>query len=292
MEFQIRQAARKAKRLKLGLIGPTGTGKTRTALQVAAELAKLEGTRVGFIDTEHGSAELYAGDRDHFGNVLNFDVIQLSDHRPEVFTAALRHLEREGYGVVVIDSASHAWHNILEFVDSTSGDRGGKFGSGWKKATPRWRNFLESLVAAQVHLIVCMRAKMQYAQEGKQVVKLGMGAEMRSGAEYEFDVIGEFQEVGVLAITKSRNVAITDKIYRQPGADMARDLMAWLGAGKPPLDQLKAHLGDQWDLWLQWLAEKGKQAPTDATALKQLDYLRAHPGLLEGYEPAEDGGEE
>ena len=51
-----KKASRKAVRLRLGLIGPAGSGKTYSALKVAHHL----GGRIALIDTEHGSASKYA----------------------------------------------------------------------------------------------------------------------------------------------------------------------------------------------------------------------------------------
>ena len=52
-----KKATKAAAKLRLGLIGPAGSGKTMTALRVAHGL----GGRVAVIDTERGSASLYSG---------------------------------------------------------------------------------------------------------------------------------------------------------------------------------------------------------------------------------------
>ena len=54
-----KKATKAAAKLRLGLIGPAGSGKTMTALRIAHGL----GGRVAVVDTERGSASLYSGDR-------------------------------------------------------------------------------------------------------------------------------------------------------------------------------------------------------------------------------------
>jgi hypothetical protein len=62
----IRKAERRKSKLRLALVGPTGSGKSFSALQLAFGL----GTKVGMVDTEHGSGDLYA-------DLGDYDVITL-----------------------------------------------------------------------------------------------------------------------------------------------------------------------------------------------------------------------
>lgn len=50
-----KKAERKQAKLRLGLVGPAGSGKTFSALQIASGL----GGKVAVIDTERGSASLF-----------------------------------------------------------------------------------------------------------------------------------------------------------------------------------------------------------------------------------------
>lgn len=52
-----RKAERKKAKLRLGIVGPAGSGKTYSSLLIAAGL----GGRIALIDTENGSGDLYAG---------------------------------------------------------------------------------------------------------------------------------------------------------------------------------------------------------------------------------------
>ena len=97
-------------KLRLAIAGPSGAGKTYTALAVATSL----GSRVALVDTEHGSASKYA-------DLFDFDVMELAPpFHPDRFGDAISMAADEGYDVVVLDSVSHAWNGTggaLELVD-------------------------------------------------------------------------------------------------------------------------------------------------------------------------------
>jgi hypothetical protein len=65
-KMEIRRAERKKAKLRLGIAAPSGAGKTYSALLLAFGL----GGKIGLIDTEHGSGDLYA----HLGE---YDVISI-----------------------------------------------------------------------------------------------------------------------------------------------------------------------------------------------------------------------
>src|SRR5438105_1319497 len=115
-------------KLRMALIGPAGSGKTFTALSVAAGL----GGRVAVLDSEHGSASKYA-------DLFEFDVIEPETFSPQVYIDAVLEAERAGYGVIVLDSLSHAWAGkggALEMVDAASRRAKGNKFIAWGEVTP------------------------------------------------------------------------------------------------------------------------------------------------------------
>lgn len=237
MSSMFRPAQRQQKKLRLALLGPSGSGKTFTALQIAAGL----GGRIAVMDTEHGSASLYA-------DLAQFDTFQPDSFEPERYIEAIRGAEEAGYGVIVLDSLSHAWAGkggLLEFVDKRSAQGGNKFAI-WGEATPRHTQLIETMLGCSIHVIATMRTHMKHVQDtddkGRVVVrKIGMQPVQRDGLEYEFDVVGDLDQANTLAITKTRCCALTDGVFRKPGADVAQILRDWLSAGAPdPADELVA----------------------------------------------------
>jgi nucleoside-triphosphatase THEP1 len=226
-----KKATKAAAKLRLGLIGPAGSGKTMTALRVAHGL----GGRVAVIDTERGSASLYSGERG-----LDFDVLELDSYEAEKFIQAIAQAEAAGYDVLIIDSLSHAWAGkggILEFVDKAAKRSGGGSFSGWRDATPLHNQLVDAILGAKLHVICTLRSKVEHVIEqvnGRtQVRKVGLQPVQRDGLEYEFTVVGDVTQDHELIITKTRAAWLKDQIIREAGEDLGRQLAAWLSDGLP-----------------------------------------------------------
>ena len=106
MTFTFKRATKSSARLRAALFGPSGAGKTFTALRIAAGL----GGAIAVIDTERGSASKYA---DRFG----FDVLDLEHAAIPSYEGAIEAAARAGYPVLVVDSLSHGWQELLQEVD-------------------------------------------------------------------------------------------------------------------------------------------------------------------------------
>jgi KaiC/GvpD/RAD55 family RecA-like ATPase len=180
------RATKFAAKLKLAFIGPAGSGKTYSALAVGCHLAKLIGTRVAVIDSERGSASLYAGDFD-------FDVLELASFSPMAYVEAIKDAEKEGYGVIIVDSLSHAWtgkEGALAQVDQAAKREQGNTFAAWRHVTPMHNMMVDALVSSTSHLIATMRVKTEYVLEknertGKTAPrKVGMQPVQRDGLEY------------------------------------------------------------------------------------------------------------
>jgi AAA domain len=236
MAFTIKKATKEQAKLRLALIGLAGSGKTYSALAIATNL--IEGGRVCVIDTERGSASLYA---DHF----DFDVIELETHEPEHYVDAIEYVEAQGYDVCVIDSLTHAWSGkggALEQVDSAQRrNGGGNSFTAWRDVTPKHNKLVEAMLRTRMHLIATMRSKMEYVLEdnakGQKVPrKIGLAPIQREGMDYEFTVVGDMDLEHRLIVTKSRCLGAVDvgAVIEKPGAKLALALRGWLTSGVAP----------------------------------------------------------
>ena len=233
MASLFQRATKERARLRMALVGPAGSGKTYTALAVAAGL----GERVAVLDTEHGSASKYAG-------LFSFDSFAPDSFEPEVYMDAIREAGRAGYDVLILDSLSHAWSGrggLLEFVDEQAKrSRSGSSFTAWRDATPRHNALVEAMLAAQLHLIVTMRAKTEFVMErdektGKSTPrKIGMQPVQRDGLEYEFDVVGDLTFENDMIISKTRCPSLQGKVISRPGAEFSQTLRDWLTDGVEP----------------------------------------------------------
>ena len=232
-------ATRHSARLRLGLTGPAGAGKTYTALTLASHL----GGRIALIDTEHGSASKYALPAD--GQIgrdgFAFDVLELDGFNPQTYIDAIHLAEKADYDLLIIDSLSHAWmgkEGALEMVDRAAARSRGNSFAAWRHVTPLHNQLVDAMLSSRCHLIATLRAKTAYVQDrdeqtGKtRIQKVGMQPVQREGIEYEFDVVGDMDQQNVLTITKTRCPALSGQTIPKPGSGLATMLKGWLQGDK------------------------------------------------------------
>lgn len=180
--MQLRKSSKKQAKIKLALQGCAGSGKTYSALLLANGLCQ-DWTKIAVIDSENGSADLYA----HLGN---YNVLPLQDNfTPESYIEAIQICENAGVQVIILDSISQCWDNLLEYH---AGLPGNSF-TNWQKITPRMNAFMQKILQSDRHIICTMRCKQDYVlneRNGKMVPeKVGLKAVMRDGIDYEFTIV-------------------------------------------------------------------------------------------------------
>lgn len=229
-----KKAVKAEAKLRMAIAGPSGSGKTYTALAIAVSLAA--GKPVALVDTEHGSASKYA-------DLFAFDVLELHPpFHPDRFVEAITDAAKGGYGVIVLDSLTHAWSGsggLLEIVDQIAARmRAPNSFAAWKDATPIQNRLVDAIIAADLHVIATLRSKQEYVvqqdERGKQTPrKVGMAPQQREGFEYEFDIFGEMDQDNTMVVTKSRCPALSSAVIKKPGADVAQIIAAWLHGAQP-----------------------------------------------------------
>lgn len=240
---RFRKAERKQARLRLALTGPSGAGKTYSALL----LAKGIGGRIAVIDTERGSASLYAG----LSEIPEFDVLELNaPFSPEAYIEAIQAAEEEGYDVLIIDSMTHEWNGkggILEIHDAVTRTKAkGNSYVAWADVTPRHNAFVDTILQSRMHVICTMRSKSDFvlveAANGKQVPKkVGLAPIQRDGLEYEFSAVLDISVDGNFATaSKDRTRLFADPV-KLSEADGVR-LREWLESGISVEEQMAAEV--------------------------------------------------
>lgn len=227
--MQIQKAQRSMAKIKLAITGPTGGGKTFSALRLAHGLAK----KILVIDTENASASLYS---DKFPA---FDVINLSPpYTVDKYLEALNLGLKEGYDCIVIDSLTHAWAGeggLLQMKEQLDARPGSNSYTNWSKLTPIQEKFVSKLLNSPVHLVATMRSKMSYelVDDGgkKKPVKAGLAPIQRDGIEYEFTIVFDVAMNHEAQVSKDRTGIFADKIFtitEKTGEEIAE----WLTSGK------------------------------------------------------------
>lgn len=231
------KAIRTKVKAKLAITGPSGSGKTMSALLIAAGI----GGHIAVVDTENGSASLYA-DMDKGPLVgIAFDTLEvLPPYTMDKFLAAIDEAVKAKYSVLVIDGISPAWAGEGGLLDKKGAldNRPGVQNSytNWNKITPEQERFKARILQADIHLICTMRSKQDYILElnenGKNVPrKVGLAPIQRDGMEYEFMTVFDLAMDHNAAVSKDRTSLFDGKIFK-PTRKTGEEIMAWLKTGK------------------------------------------------------------
>lgn len=234
------KAVRTQRRLKGCLIGPSGSGKTYTALQIAKRFA--EGTKgIAVIDTERSSASLYAGRFD-------FDTVSLNSYSVNDYIAMIVEADKAGYGVLIIDSLSHAWEGkggILDEVRVIAKRKGYKTDiQAWGDVKPIENKLWDAMLECQCAVIATMRTKTHYEisnDNGKiKIEKLGLAPIQRADKEYEFDFVGRMEMDNTLVVLKTRFPELNEAggVFPEPNGDLSTLLWDALHRGVIPTAKL------------------------------------------------------
>ncbi len=221
-----KKATKAAAKLRAAFFGPSGAGKTFSALQVATGL----GGPIAVIDTERGSASKYS---DRFA----FDVLDLEDQSIEGYVSAIAMAAEGGYRVLVIDSLSHGWQDLTAEVEKLAKAKyRGNTWSAWSEGTPLQRRLVNAILGFPGHIIATMRSKTEWTtvdSNGKKTPqRVGLAPEQGKGIEYEFDLLVEISVEHIGQVIKDRTGKFQDKLIDKPGEQFGQQLAAWLADGE------------------------------------------------------------
>lgn len=233
--FSFRKAERRQSKLRLGITGTAGSGKTYSALKIAFGL----GGSIGLIDTENGSGDLYE-------DLGDYSVLPLGPpFSPDRYIQAIKAGEDAGLDIIIIDSLSHAWAGtggVLDIlgkaVDASSSKNSY---TAWRTVTPKHNALVEAMLQSRCHIIATMRSKAAYAMDesesGKSKIrKLGLQPVQREGMDYEFTVVFDLSDQHVATCTKDRTSLFPIDEPFLPDEETGLKLLEWLNTGKPPLE--------------------------------------------------------
>lgn len=226
--MKLNKAKRHQVKLRIGLSGASGFGKTYSALLLAYGMTG-DWSKVAIIDTENNSASLYS----HLGD---FNVLVLTEpYQPERYIKAIETCEEAGMSVIILDSITHEWNGkggCLEIHERL----GGRF-QDWAKVSPRHQAFIDKILNSKCHIITSVRRKTDYSMDadmnGKtRVVKHGTKEETRTGFEYELTVNFELiNDKHLASASKDRTGLFMNKPEFIVNSATGRRLLEWCNEG-------------------------------------------------------------
>lgn len=232
-KFTFNTAKKQQMRARVAISGPAGAGKTTDALLFAQALTG-DLSKVAVIDTERGSASLYA---DRFPGFQTLDFTP--PYAPQLLIEAIDAAAEAGFECLVIDSLSHFWSGeggVLEQVDKVSGAN--KFTNGWGTMTPVHNKMIEKILSFPGHVVCTLRSKTAYAvdQSGGKAIprKVGQAPIQRDGVEYEFTLVLDLDRDHSIGISKTRCAELETTGF-VPGSEihtLINTFITWLGEGE------------------------------------------------------------
>jgi hypothetical protein len=197
MSYTFKPAVREAVGLLIGLISPSGGGKTFSAMRLAAGIVG-PGNRFAVIDTEARRAL-------HYADKFDFDYCELPPpFNPDAYADAIREADKAGYKAIVVDSCSHEWSGeggVLDMQENElqrmAGDdykkRDNCKMAAWIKPKMAHKKMVQRLLQSHAHLILCFRAeekvKMEKGPDGKtRIVPIGWQPVCSKEMPYELTV--------------------------------------------------------------------------------------------------------
>lgn len=269
-KIEIKKAVREEKKIRVNVVGSSGSGKSHTALAIMSGL--VPGGNILMIDSEHGRGSF-------FGDIYQFDTIELPDTSLDSYFEAIS--LSKNYDGVIIDSLSHAWESLNEEVNKAAlKSKGGNTFQMWgKTGNPLYAKLFHVILTHPAHIITTMRVKSDYVMEeytnssgrtSAKPKKVGLAPKFREGGEYEFDIVGNLDMEHNLFIEKvPPGLGLDGAVINKPGKELGEKIAQWLSSGvkaKPlPTPKKKSDKADLRaelkqsieDTWVKYLSEHG-----------------------------------
>jgi len=227
--MKLQKAQKEQVKLRVGISGASGFGKTYSALLLAYGMTN-DWSKIAVIDTENGSANLYS-------ELGNYNTVSLQPpYSPERYIEAIELCEKSNIEVVIVDSITHEWSGkggCLQIHEQL----GGKF-QDWAKVSPRHQSFIDKILQSKSHIITTVRRKVDYSMDKDQngrtkVTKHGTKEITREGFEYELTVNFEIINDNHLTLTsKDRTGLFMNKPEFVLSSGTGKKLLDWCNNGR------------------------------------------------------------
>lgn len=318
--IQIRKAQRAGARLVVSLSGVSGSGKTRTAIELAYGLANYRPEKIGFLDTENRRGSLYADCLWNHSTHPTREPFLIGDlvppFSPQRYIDAIEQFQRAGVEVLIVDSGSHEWEG--EGGCQAMAEAGNPKMPNWNLAKKEHKRFVNKLLQCDMHIIVCLRAREkskpekvidpQSGREKSVYVDLGLQPITEKNFIFEMTASLLMHEMGRRQEVTKCPEALVGILGRGQGYITAADgaaLRAWVDGGQqldPRVEKWRNSLLSNAEKGLEHIRGCWAQTPEPVQAALGEDFQRSLFASAEGFDqqreleaggglpPAEDEG--
>ncbi len=232
MSFQ--PATRKKVKARLAIGGLSKSGKSYTSLALLRGIVGPSG-RIAAIDTE-GTLGFYAGKFPGEKQPSGFDMQAVNRFSPAAYIKAIDEAIAGRYDALLLDSLSPEWEGaggILDIVDASATDVGGKFASGWRKATPEHRKLIQAVLACPLHLLVTLRQEDAYTMTDNKPTLVGTKLIQGKRFEYEFNLVATMDLEHNFRVRHSLIEFLPNgTVIQGPnGVELGQNIRSWLDEG-------------------------------------------------------------
>lgn len=207
---------------KVGIYGTAGSGKTRTATEIAIGIHKAIGSTkpIAAFDTEPA-----------FGFVLPFykkagiDLLVADESRALIDLMAFMDEAEANCDVAIIDSITHVWRDAQDSYLKRLNDSRKRFNKKpiaalefqhWRPIKAAWAEFTDRFLSSKLHVIVCGRAGTIYEYQDKddgsgKKELISVGTKMATEKELGYEPSLLIEMVMDRADGRVSNVAVIQK---------------------------------------------------------------------------------
>jgi hypothetical protein len=282
-------------RLKIGMYGPPGSGKTFTALLWAEGLAEYRGKRIAFVDTERGT-DFYAQDipdREIHPKAFDFDCVYTRS-LAETLESVLA-LDPEVYGVIVIDSISHMWEAAIAAYE-------GKLTKGetipmnaWGTIKRPYKALINFLMECPMDIFILGRQKNVFKTVAGKMEHVGVSMKAEGETQYEPHIQLRLEclvsrsdttrSVSAIYVEKDRSGIMSKSIKNATFEDL-KPILPYLGDVQAQMDDEDKRLEDDAELFEQAQKKDAKKEAKSARLFGELQALIAGSNDLEALSAA------
>lgn len=241
--FTANDAKRERTPLLIGLTGPSGGGKTYSALRLATGIQSVVGGDIYFIDTENRRGL-------HYADTFKFKHVDMQPPFGSLdYLTAMEFCVAKGAKTIIVDSFSHEHESeggLLDLHEKelqrlTRGDEGRRNAMqmlAWAEPKARRRALLNGMIRLDANIIGCFRAKqtskpVKNKETGKNEVEQ-MGFMPIAGDEFVFEMT-----LNCLLLPGAGGVPTwhSEQIGERTMIKLPEQFRAWLSDKTQPLDE-------------------------------------------------------